>query len=214
MSAISVRYTIVLQTTESHAYGQKGLTLWVYWLSFVVSLQLDISFHIVPADCHLYSSWYYYSCCAYGPLTRYVKLRVAHAPGIPGTFSRHRLQRKPLVSHPGMHHGTCVTHVPWYMSGSLTRGGGKRYRHSRCMHSLQMYVSGKRPIVLLSTHWSCGKYFTDSISNWFFCIKIVIYWFKLNYGPRPNWYYDWFHIFISSFVTKHAMQVIHISHSS
>ena len=23
-----------------------------------------------------------------------------------------------------MHHGTCVTHVPWCMSGSLTRGGG------------------------------------------------------------------------------------------
>ena len=39
-------------------------------------------------------------------------------------FPRHRLQRKPLVSDPGMHHGTCVTHVPWCMSGSLTRGGG------------------------------------------------------------------------------------------
>ena len=26
-------------------------------------------------------------------------------------FPRHRLQRKPLVSDPGMHHGTCVTHV-------------------------------------------------------------------------------------------------------
>ena len=24
-----------------------------------------------------------------------------------------------------MHHGTCVTHVPWCMSGTLTRGGGK-----------------------------------------------------------------------------------------
>ena len=24
-----------------------------------------------------------------------------------------------------MHHGTCVTHVPWCMSGSLTRGGGE-----------------------------------------------------------------------------------------
>ena len=36
----------------------------------------------------------------------------------------HRLQRKPLVSDPGMHHGMCVTHVPWCMSGSLTRGGG------------------------------------------------------------------------------------------
>ena len=37
-------------------------------------------------------------------------------------FLRHRLQRKPLVSDPDMHHGTCVTHVPWCMSGSLTRG--------------------------------------------------------------------------------------------
>ena len=39
-------------------------------------------------------------------------------------FPCHRLQRKPLVSDPGMHHGTCVTHVPWCMSGSLTRSGG------------------------------------------------------------------------------------------
>ena len=62
---------------------------------------------------------------AHGPLTRYAKLRVAHAPGILGTFSCHRLQRKPLVSDPGMHHGTCVTHAPWCMSGSLTRGDGK-----------------------------------------------------------------------------------------
>ena len=37
-------------------------------------------------------------------------------------FSRRRFQRKPLVSDPGMHHGTCVTHVSWCMSGSLTRG--------------------------------------------------------------------------------------------
>ena len=36
---------------------------------------------------------------------------------------RHRLQGKPLVSDPCMHHGTCVTHEPWCMSGSLTRGG-------------------------------------------------------------------------------------------
>ena len=41
------------------------------------------------------------------------------------SFLRHLLQRKPLVSDPGMHHGTCVTHVPWCMSGSLTRGGGE-----------------------------------------------------------------------------------------
>ena len=40
-------------------------------------------------------------------------------------FPRRRLQRKPLVSHPDMHHGTCVTHAPWCMSGSLTRDGGE-----------------------------------------------------------------------------------------
>ena len=40
-------------------------------------------------------------------------------------FPRHRFKRKPLVSDPGMHHGTCVTHVPWCMSGSLTCGDGE-----------------------------------------------------------------------------------------
>ena len=53
-----------------------------------------------------------------GPLARYVKLWVAHAPGMPGAIS-------PLVNDPDMHYGTCVTHVPWCMSGSLTRGGGR-----------------------------------------------------------------------------------------
>ena len=40
-------------------------------------------------------------------------------------FPSHRRQRKPLVSDPGMRHGTCVTHVSWCMSGSLTRSGGE-----------------------------------------------------------------------------------------
>ena len=38
-------------------------------------------------------------------------------------FPRHQLQRKPLVSDPGKHHGTCLTYMPWCNSGSLTRGG-------------------------------------------------------------------------------------------
>ena len=78
---------------------------------------------------------------------RYVKLWVAHAPRMPGTFS------PPLgVSDPVLHHGTGVNHVPWCMSGSLTCGllwsrwWGKRSRHSRRMHNPQFYVSGKRPM--------------------------------------------------------------------
>ena len=37
-------------------------------------------------------------------------------------FPRQRLQSKPLVNDPGMHHGMCVTHVSWW---SLTYGGGE-----------------------------------------------------------------------------------------
>ena len=69
---------------------------------------------------------------ANGPLDRYVKLRVALAPGMRGTFSP-----TPLVSDLDLHPGTCVTHVPWCMPGSLTHGfllswwRGKRSRYSR-----------------------------------------------------------------------------------
>ena len=62
---------------------------------------------------------------SHGPLTRYAKLRVVPAPVMPGTISPPPTLRKPLVSDPGMHHGTCATHVPWCMPGSLTRGGGE-----------------------------------------------------------------------------------------
>ena len=40
-------------------------------------------------------------------------------------FPRRRFQSKSLVSDPSMHHGTCVTHVPWCMSGSLIRSDGE-----------------------------------------------------------------------------------------
>ena len=79
------------------------------------------------------------------PFTRYATFRVAHAPGMPGTFSL-----PPLVSDPYMHHDTCVTHVLWCMMGSLTssflwsRWRGKRPQHSQCMHNPKFYVSGKR----------------------------------------------------------------------
>ena len=56
------------------------------------------------------------------------KIAVCACAGNAGNvFPRRRLQRKSLVSDPGMHHGTCVTHVPWCMPGSLTRGGGENF---------------------------------------------------------------------------------------
>ena len=86
----------------------------------------------------------------HGPHTRYVKLRVAHAPGLSGTFSP-----PARVSDADMHHGTCVTHVPWCMPGTQTSGfhwsrwRGKRSWHSRQMRNPQFCVSGKRPIAVI-----------------------------------------------------------------
>ena len=66
---------------------------------------------------------------------------------------RERFPPPPRASDSNMHHGTCLTHVPWCMPGSLTssfiwsRWRGKRSRHSRRMRNPQFYVSGKRPMV-------------------------------------------------------------------
>ena len=106
-------------------------------------------------------------CTDHGPLTRYVKLRDAHAPG---TFSP-----PPWVSDPDMQHGTCVTHVPWHMPGSLTCGWlwsrwrGKRPRHSRRMRNPQFCASGKRPmlwpVLLQRSEAKPILWYCDSISS-------------------------------------------------
>ena len=101
------------------------------------------------------------------PIARYVKLRFAHAPGMPGTFFP-----PPRVSDPNTHNGTCVTHVPWCIPGSLTscffwsRWQGKRSQHFWCMHNPQFYVSGKRPILLASP---CNQ------PSWYWIYKPVDY---------------------------------------
>ena len=89
-------------------------------------------------------------------------------------FPRHQLQRKPLVSDPGMPHGTCVTHVPWCMSGSLNCGGRwKRSWHSRRMRNSQFYVSGKRPMhIMLIVPYSIfgpANHRAGNTANWMPC---------------------------------------------
>ena len=60
------------------------------------------------------------------PVDRYVILRVAHAPGMPVTFSLPPTSQKPLVSDYGMRHARAVMHAgitnPWWR--------GKCSRHS------------------------------------------------------------------------------------
>ena len=122
----------------------------------------------------------------HGPLARYVKLWVAHAPGMPGTFSP-----PPPVSDPDMHHGICVTHVPWCMPGSLTcsflwsRWGGKRSRHSRRIRNPQFYVSGKRPISADITFDVPGVLYMKPVLSWF-VIWSTCYQSQLNVNSRTG----------------------------
>ena len=66
---------------------------------------------------------------------------------MPGTLSP-----PPRVSNPGMHYGTCGTHVPWCMPGSLTSGflwsrwWGKTFPAFPAHAQPPFYVFGKRPI--------------------------------------------------------------------
>ena len=88
-----------------------------------------------------------------------------------------------LVRDPDMHHGTCVTHVPWCLTGSLTSGflwsrwREKRSRHSRRMRNPQFRLSGKRPIdrpvktVIGGDAMSYNQYTFAlfRLSTWFLC---------------------------------------------
>ena len=138
-----VELILFLSSILVTAYGSemKGL-----WKACTIS-EIPIESHSLRQhwwELHVASAnWDVY----HGSLARNVILWVAHAPGIPGTFSP-----PPRVSDPDIPHGTCVTHVPWCMPGSLTSGlfwsgwWGNRSRHSRRMRNRQFYVSGKRPM--------------------------------------------------------------------
>ena len=106
----------------------------------------------------------------YGPLTRYAKLRVAHALGMPGRFSP-----PPLVSDPGMHRGTCVTRVPWCMPGSLTSGFlWNRWRGKRSHNPCACATSDFAYLVkgsLRETAYCYAKSLCGDL--WCFCLMVV-----------------------------------------
>ena len=121
-----------------------------------------------------------------GLLPDTLKLPVAHTLGMPGTFSP-----SPQVSDPDMHYGTCLTHVPWCMPGSLTRSflwsqwrGGKR---SRRMRNPKFHISGKRPM-----HNSCDiQHLPSDITSCRGIMLNVDTWYIdfLNYSQI--WQYVW-----------------------
>ena len=77
-------------------------------------------------------------------------------------FLHHRLQRRPHVNYPDMHHGTCVTHVPWCMSGSLTSGGGENVPGIPGASATRNFTLLSRGHVIMSS----GKYRAAYLNEW------------------------------------------------
>ena len=112
-------------------------------------------------------------------------------------FPRHRFQRKPQVSDPDMHHGTCVTHVPWCMSGSLTRGGGENVpgipgacANLNFTHLVRGPLTESPPplreSITMMSHQLWGVVFNRTISCWFKSFFITLTMKLSNYfivGP-------------------------------
>ena len=120
-----------------------------------------------------------------GPLARYGKLQVTHAPGMPGTFSPPQ-----PVRDPDIYHGTFVMHVPWCMPGSLT--SGIFWSRSRRMHNAQFYLSGKRSMVIFPR-----AYFKRNI------ISHCIVWPQNIYG----------HLNIQYKLLRNMMRCVYVSYS-
>ena len=94
--------------------------LWPMWLiripiktkRFVTKFHFELIHHL--------RKW-----VANGPLTRYVKLRVAHAPGMLGTFFPTQTSKE-TASYRSQHASRHVRHARAVVqSGSLTRGNGE-----------------------------------------------------------------------------------------
>ena len=104
----------------------------------------------------------------------------------------HPLQRRPYRGqflYPDMHHGTCMTHVPCCMPGSLTSGfhevgGGKNVPGipgACATHNFAYLVRGPCPLkgVMIDGTWSwSGRRWRDSthVSSIDMCINLTNPW--------------------------------------
>ena len=104
-------------------------------------------------------------CAPHGPLTKCVKLRVVHAPGMPGTFSppptsKETASQGPWHASRHVRHARVVMHVRM----ANQRWQEKRSRHSRHMRNPQFYVSGKGLIPIITYKCSCSCYTNSTCS--------------------------------------------------
>ena len=127
---------------------------------------------------------YPWQAWCHGPLARYVTLRVAHAPGMPRTFSlpptsNENARERPWHASRHVRDARALMHV----GVANPRWRWKCSRHSRRMRNPQFYVSGKGPIKWLGeentrqTYWGMNK------------MNAVLI-FSNAFSWKTKWYFD------------------------
>ena len=128
---------------------------------------------------HLFDGFHFYRLESHGLLAIYVKLWVAHAPGMPGTFSP-----PPRLSDPDMHHGMCMKSVAGKMFPAFPGAWATRnftylvrgplsicmanpyiFTYSYCVYKVvfiiephELIIDHQCDIVWIYCQWSNGKY--------------------------------------------------------
>ena len=103
-----------------------------------------------------------------GPLTRYVKLWVAHAPGMPVTFSPATdFKKKLLVSDPGMHRGTCLYEPlrPYSIDAALTFTNEVKW-HRTIQHLRYRNTESALPYRVYFPYWNPQFHTNDGVMTW------------------------------------------------
>ena len=112
-----------------------------------------------------------------GLLIRYVKLQVAHVPGMPRTFSPPPTSKKTTSQRSGMHHGKRVTHVR--MSGSLTRGGVENVSGMPGAYAIRNFTYlARSPCcgIGLWKIWLCRWVWRLTLALCMTCLMMIIWW--------------------------------------
>ena len=130
-----------LRTWDVFGYNEAPLCMFGFpwdWEIMLVSSKYNSCLRMTFASLHAPS--------CYGPHTRYVKLRVAHAPGMPGTFF-------PAVEFKGNRElaiPACITARAWRTCRDACRDclpAGKTFPAFPAHAHPQFYVFGKRPMI-------------------------------------------------------------------
>ena len=121
-----------------------------------------------------------------GLLTRYVKLRIAHAPGMSGTFSP-ELTSKETASKLSRHASRHVrhSHAVMHVGISNPQWRKKRFRHSRRMRNPQFYES-VRIVFCIQLHISLV--FWLFVCLFFLVLFLMSNWQVINVSGKARCY--------------------------